>query len=221
MSLPAGVVRPRAIIFDWDNTLVDNWGAITAALNAAFRAFGKPTWTLAESKARVRQSLRDSFPGIFGERWPEARDIFYRHFGTDHLTTLEALPGAAELLAELSRSDFYLGVVSNKNGTALRREADHLNWTKYFGKIVGATDAKRDKPAPDPVEMALAPAALPAGSPVWFVGDTGIDMECAYAAGCVPVLVTPKEIDFSEFQAFPPKIAVPDLKRLGVLLRPL
>ena len=221
MSLPDGVARPSAIIFDWDNTLVDNWGAISAALNAAFRAFGKPVWTLEETKARVRQSLRDSFPGIFGERWPEARDIFYRHFGTDHLKTLEALPGAAELLAQLARSDLYLGVVSNKNGTALRREADHLGWTKFFGKVVGATDAKRDKPAPDPVEMALAPAALPPGSPVWFVGDTGIDMECAYAAGCVPVLVTPKEIDFSEFQAFPPKIAVPDLKRLGVLLQPL
>jgi phosphoglycolate phosphatase len=221
LTLPAGVARPRAIIFDWDNTLVDNWGAICAALNATFRAFGKPAWTLEETKARVRQSLRDSFPGMFGERWQEARDIFYRHFGTDHLTTLEALPGAADLLAELARAGFYLGVVSNKNGTALRREADHLGWSKYFGKVVGATDAKRDKPAPDPVVMALEPAALSAESTVWFVGDTGIDMECAYAAGCVPVLVTPKEIDFSEFQAFPPKIAVPDLKRLGVLLRPL
>src|SRR5262245_30135147 len=158
---------------------------------------------------------------MFGDRWPEARDIFYRRFATKHIETLEALPGAADLLAQLSGAGFYLGVVSNKNGTALRREAEHLGWAKYFGKVVGATDAKRDKPAPDPVEMALAPAGLPAGSPVWFVGDTGVDMECAYAAGCVPVLVSAKEIDFSEFQAFPPKIAVPDLKRLGVLLRPL
>jgi phosphoglycolate phosphatase len=221
VSLPTGVARPQAILFDWDNTLVDNWRAICDALNATFAAFGRPAWTLAETKARVRQSLRDSFPAMFGSRWPEARDIFYRRFATKHIETLEALPGAGELLVELAGAGFYLGVVSNKNGTALRREADHLGWSRHFGRVVGATDAKRDKPAPDPVIMALEPAGLAADATIWFIGDTGIDMECAHAAGCVPVLVTAKEIDFAEFQAFPPKIAVPDLNRLGAMLRDL
>ena len=221
MTFPGGIARPRAILFDWDNTLVDNWGAICDALNATFAAFGRPSWTLAETKARVRQSLRDSFPAMFGDRWPEARDIFYRRFATKHIETLEALPGAHDLIAQLSAAGFYLGVVSNKNGTALRREADHLGWSRHFGRLVGATDAPRDKPAPDPVVMALEPSGLQPDSAVWFIGDTGIDMECAYAAGCVPVLVTSKEVDFAEFQAFPPKIAVPDLNRLGAMLRDL
>ena len=32
---------PRAVLFDWDNTLVDNWATITEALNAARAAGGR------------------------------------------------------------------------------------------------------------------------------------------------------------------------------------
>lgn len=34
--------RPRAVIFDWDHTLVDNWDAIRAALNFTLTSFGQP-----------------------------------------------------------------------------------------------------------------------------------------------------------------------------------
>jgi len=34
--------RPSVLLFDWDNTLVDGWVGITAALNATFTAFDKP-----------------------------------------------------------------------------------------------------------------------------------------------------------------------------------
>ena len=47
---------PRAVLFDWDNTLVDNWPTIHDALNATFEAMGHPTWTLAETRERVRAS---------------------------------------------------------------------------------------------------------------------------------------------------------------------
>jgi phosphoglycolate phosphatase len=30
---------PTALLYDWDNTLVDGWVGITAALNAVFHAF--------------------------------------------------------------------------------------------------------------------------------------------------------------------------------------
>ena len=37
----AGLPRPRAILFDWDNTLVDNWETIRLALNTALTAIIK------------------------------------------------------------------------------------------------------------------------------------------------------------------------------------
>ena len=49
--------RPRAILFDWDNTLVDSWATIHEALNFLMRAMDKPEWSPAETRERVRLSL--------------------------------------------------------------------------------------------------------------------------------------------------------------------
>jgi phosphoglycolate phosphatase len=210
---------PRAILFDWDNTLVDNWASIHNALNATFDAFDKPRWTLPETRARLRRSLRESFPELFGDATDDAAKVFYRHFHERHLETLRHLPGAHELLPELAGGGIYLGVVSNKTGTVLRCEAEHLGWTAHFGRIVGATDAKRDKPSCEPVYMALEQSGIAAGPDVWFVGDAGVDMECAHATGCVPVLISSADSNDEEFQRFPPRISLSDLSHLRTILR--
>ena len=180
---------PRAILFDWDNTLVDNWGAIHEALNLTLAAMGHPIWTYDETRLRVQRSLRDSFPQMFGDRWPEARDIYYRSFSDVHLSTLRPMPGAHELLQELSERGVYLAVVSNKTGRFLRLEAEHLGWARHFRHLIGATDAAKDKPAVEPVEMALADSGISRGASVWFVGDGAVDVECARNAGLSAILV--------------------------------
>ena len=37
-------VLPKAIIFDWDSTLIDNWQSIANALNATLIEMGKAPW---------------------------------------------------------------------------------------------------------------------------------------------------------------------------------
>jgi phosphoglycolate phosphatase len=187
---PAPIItRPRAILFDWDNTLVDSWLTIHEALNHVMAAMDKPLWSLAETRVRVRLSLRESFPVHFGERWEEARGIYLERFRAIHLERLKPLPGCAEMLAALAEEGVFLGVVSNKTGALLRLEAEQLGWSHYFGRLVGAGDAIADKPNPAPVQLALEPSGVEVGRDVWFVGDTGIDIECAGNAGCVSVLL--------------------------------
>ena len=141
MTLPP----PKALLFDWDNTLVDSWVVIHHAMTATFEALGQRPWTLEETKRNVRKSARDSFPELFGERAEEATEVFYRTYEADHLEKLQALPGAAEMLRSLAAAeDLLLGVVSNKRGRLLRLEAAELGWDRYFGPLVGATDAVKD-----------------------------------------------------------------------------
>jgi phosphoglycolate phosphatase len=201
--------RPRAILFDWDNTLVDSWATIHEALNFLMRAMGKPEWSLAETRARVRLSLRDAFPLHFGERWEEARGIYLGRFRDIHLERLTALPGRERMLRALAEQQVFLGVVSNKTGELLRREVAQLGWSGYFGSIVGAGDAPADKPAAEPVHLALAPSGVPAGAEVWFVGDTAIDMECARNSGCVAVLLGDAAVP-DEFARFAPHLSFAD-----------
>ncbi len=181
--------KPRAALFDWDNTLVDSLGVIHKAYGETLRAMGMPMWSYEDTCARVSLSLRETFPGLFGERWQEASDVFYAAYRTYHLDHVTALPGAAELLSALSEAGVYLGVVSNKTGENLRREVANFGWQDYFGRVVGATDAAQDKPAPAPVEMALDGSGVAPGEDVWFVGDNAVDVACAEATGCVPIIL--------------------------------
>jgi phosphoglycolate phosphatase len=215
------IARPRALIFDWDNTLVDSWPTIHEALNTTLAAMGHAPWSFEESKERVRLSLRDSFPLLFGDRWEEARRVYLDAFLAMHLERLTALPGAEALLDHLKGDGFYLAVVSNKTGPILRRESDKLGWNRYFGRLVGATDASADKPDAAPVRMALEGSGVPGGPDVWFVGDTAVDVQCALGAGCVPVLVGPSDPASAEFAEFKPRLAFHDCEALFLHLRTL
>lgn len=180
--------RPAAILFDWDNTLVDGWAAIAEGLAATFTAFDMPVWTEAEVKARVRHSLRESFPTLFGAEWERARDIFYVAVKARHLDVLRPMPGAAALVGAAA-SLVPIAVVSNKQGALLRAEAAHLGWAGQFKALVGAGDAAADKPDPAPMRMALDPCSVPSGPLVWYVGDTALDMEAARRAGFSAILL--------------------------------
>jgi len=218
-------IRPAAILFDWDNTLVDSWAVIHAALNECFTMMNQPLWTRAETEARVRGSLRDTFPGMFGARWRDAEKAFYDAFGSIHLEQLTPLPGAADLLRELGDAGAYLGVVSNKRGEFLRREAEHLGWRGHFKRLAGAGDCAHDKPHRAHVDHALglgcdSPGPT-AGPDVWFVGDADIDMVCAKNAGCHAVLVRPEAPAAGEFETAVPDLYFRDLRGLATHWRTL
>lgn len=196
--------RPQALLFDWDNTLVDTWPAIHDANNHTLVAMGHSPWTYEETRQRVRKSMRESFPDLFGERWEEAAKIFYARFEESHIAQLKAHDGAETMLKALHSKGYYLSVVSNKTGKYLRQEVEHLGWSKYFAKIIGAGDAQLDKPHPAPVDLALENSGIPRGSDVWFVGDTDVDLECAHNSGCIGVLVREQAPSQGEFDVFPP-----------------
>jgi len=114
------VNRPRAVLFDWDNTLVDSWDTIHDALGFCFVAMGREPWSLAEVKARTRLSLREAFPPLFGERWEEAQRHFFARFAAIHLERIRPLPGVTAMLDGLAALGLPLGIVSNKTGAILR-----------------------------------------------------------------------------------------------------
>jgi phosphoglycolate phosphatase len=214
--LPEGTARPGCILWDWDNTLVDGWAAIEHGLNVTFREFRMPEWDRTTVLARVRGSLRDTFPGMFGPEWERARDVFYAAVRSCHLEVLAPMPGAAAAIAAAGRCGPQ-GVISNKQGPLLRAEAAHLGWVSHFVTLVGAGDAAADKPDPAPFGLALAACGVTAGAHVWYVGDTALDMQAARAAGCTAVLVGNAAHDGGVGHARP-DLAFDDAASLATLL---
>ena len=181
------MIRPSLLLWDWDNTLVDGWFSIAAALNAAFTAFAMPHWTVEETRERAVLSLRDVFPGLFGDDWQRAREIFYARYNDDHLDNVRPMPGALDAL-DAGRT-WPQGVVSNKTGKFLRAEVAHLGWSPLFGAVIGAGDAAADKPSAAPILLALSQLNAEAARSVWYLGDTANDMLAARAAGVTAVLI--------------------------------
>ena len=214
-------MTPRALIFDWDNTLVDSWDAIHHALVVTFTAMGHEPWSLADTKAKVRRSLRDAFPALFGERWDEARKLYLDTFTATHLERIAPVAGAEDLLAELAARGHYLAVVSNKTGPVLRKEAAHLGWTRFFARLVGAGDAAADKPDAAPMRLALEGSGIETGAAVWYIGDTAIDMECAANSGCHGVLLGAVDQADPGFARFPPALQFAACETLSRHLRGL
>lgn len=180
---------PSAILFDWDNTLVSSWGVIQYAINQTMAHFGEPLWTLDEVKERAHESAREAFPKLFGRRSDEALTIFYDAYqgqGQEHIRLFD---GTLPLLRALTTQGIPLGVVSNKRFDNLRREVEHFGLSDFFGAVVGANEAPSDKPAPDPIFLALKHLGIAPSTTVWFVGDTIVDYLAAKAAGCYSIMV--------------------------------
>lgn len=211
--------RPRAILFDWDNTLVNTWPLIHAALNMTLRHMEHPEWSYDRVRDEVKQSMRDSFPAMFGDRWEEAAKMYQTSYRNIHLEQLVPLPGAVEMLTSIPRDRVFVGLVSNKQGPTLRKELAHLGWEPHVDVAVGATDAARDKPYPDPVMLALKDSGIEPGPNVWFVGDTGIDLEVAQATGCTPVLYGEFITDGKTHDGFPFAAHARDHAALAALIQ--
>ena len=179
--------KPQAILFDWDNTLVSTWEILHRVINLTLAEYKMPLWTLEKVKSTAHKSSREAFPTLFGDKWEEAREFFYKNFNEFHLEELKTMPDALPLLDFLAKQNIKLGVVSNKKNSILNKEIEFLNWSGFFNTVIGAGDAEKDKPAPDPIFLALDRIGLKASEEIWFVGDTIVDWQAARASGCQPI----------------------------------
>ena len=118
------LTRPKAIIFDWDNTLVDTWHTIHAALAETFVSMGHEPWTFEETRERVRYSMRESFPKLFGDAWEEAGRRFYQAFERLHIEHIAPLPGADAMVRELHAAGLCLAVGSNNREASTASESN-------------------------------------------------------------------------------------------------
>jgi beta-phosphoglucomutase-like phosphatase (HAD superfamily) len=58
--------KPDAVIFDWDDTIVDTWQVVRSAINTTLEAFGHAPWSEDEARKRIGPPARSLFSGLFG-----------------------------------------------------------------------------------------------------------------------------------------------------------
>ena len=207
----ARLTPPRAILFDWDGTLVDTLPGLLLAHNHVRSLHGLPLWSWDDFMLNIKFSSRELYPSIYGNDWQAAWNQLYEFVLAHHLEHLTLLPGAAALIGFLGARRVPIGIVSNKRQLALDREVDHLGWRGAFYCVFGAGAAPRDKPAGDPVTLALTSGGNAfTAAETWFVGDMISDMAAAREAGCPAILLTHGEDKSALVADYRPVLVVDD-----------
>jgi len=183
------IKKPDAIIFDWDNTLVDTWPLIHLAINQTMAHMNQELWSLEKIRDTVHKSMRESFPDIFGSNWEKAGEFYRQSYHQLNIENIAFLKDSLNLIKLIHQLNIPQFIVSNKIGATLRKEVKKLQVDKLFFSIIGAQDADADKPSSSPVELALMSSGIDLKKHhLWFVGDTIADIECAYNIGATPIL---------------------------------
>jgi phosphoglycolate phosphatase len=173
----------RAILFDWDGTLLDSYRADARAYVAMFAALGIP-WNLAELEKHYspdwhRVYLAASLPR---DRWAEA-DELWRRFYRSERPALQ--PGARRVLERLAQH-YRLGLVTSGSAWRVRAQLHKLSLSSLFSARVFGDEASRRKPHPAPIRLALRRIGCPPGACV-YVGDAPEDVAMARRAGVAVV----------------------------------
>ncbi len=208
----------RAVLFDWDGTLVDSaertyrcYVQVFATYgigfdHAAFERTYSPDWY------RTYQEV-----GLPRDRWPEA-DV--RWISCYEAEPSGLVPGARETMERLAGAGRAQGLVSSGDGTRVRREVQALGLEPYFSAVVCGGETARRKPDPEPLLVALGQLGI-APAETAYVGDSPEDVAMAKAAGAFAVGIPGGFPNREALAASGPDLLAPSLHdALRILLPP-
>ncbi|OCA06187.1 HAD family hydrolase [Wolbachia endosymbiont of Trichogramma pretiosum] len=177
---------PLAVVFDWDNTLVDTQDNISNAIKHTLDLMGSGSKVVDRNSHESRKSY---MVNLFGDQWKKANQIYQKYLDNALLQNITLNEGVEKMLQTLKSHNIYLAIVSNKKNTNLRQEVAYFKLDSYFERVVGSCDAAEDKPSAIPLLFALEENTLPVNREnVFFVGDSITDILCAQNANCLPIV---------------------------------
>ncbi len=186
---------PLAVVFDLDGTLIDSAADIANALNFALGLRNLSPFPVSQVKEMigggipklVERALRAHGVSEI-ELLPLAAD-FVKYYRENLSTCTTLYEGAGELLAELKGEGRRIGLCTNKQQDLTIETIRQLGIANYFSAVAGEREGRPRKPDAAPLLGVLQALGASPENAV-MVGDSGADVECAKAAGVVPVVVS-------------------------------
>ncbi len=212
-------VHPKALIFDFEGTLVD------------FQ------WLLAEAEAEGAAALANlgmipegqggSYADLMNIAWRyqenfgrsdgvAALSVIYDRYDADALTRWQVRDGVRETLKEIKSRGIFTGLVSNVGTAGLSSALESLGLGPFLDLAVSRNDARWLKPHPAGLQLVCRRLGCEAKE-VWYVGDSLDDIKAARNAGIPVAVVEGGQNRLSEIREAKPDwiiVGLPDLLTL-------
>ena len=181
-----------AVLFDLDGTLLDTLRDLAEAGNCALAGHGFPAHTIDAYRYFIGEGVSKLFLRALP---PEARNdqtiarcasVFRAAYAQGWSVHTRPYAGIPELLQTLSQRGLPLTVLSNKPDDFTQRCVRELLGAYHFHAVLGQRHGLPLKPDPAGALEIAKRLAVPADR-MLYLGDSGVDMQTATAAGMFPV----------------------------------
>lgn len=180
-------MKPAAIIFDLDGTLIDNNAYHIEAWKVFFKKIGR-SWSDEEYKTEFNGKVnRDIFNYIFNRQLPAAelqeytneKEALYREL---YAPDIVAIPGLINFLNEMQEANIRMAIATSGIKVNIQFMFDHLPVQRYFEKVVDSDYVIKGKPDP---EIFLTAASFVNAEPQYCIAfeDSVAGVRSAKAAG--------------------------------------
>lgn len=198
-------------IFDWDGTLSDSTGTITAAMQQAARDLG---WSPPEDH-EVHNIIGLGLPEAVMRLYPQLADADRSRLREAYRINFLALdarqpsgffPTARETIEHLRDQGHTLTIATGKSRLGLERILSSLGM-KHFFHGTRCADETASKPHPLMLEQLLEEFRLPAAHAV-MIGDTEYDMDMARRIAMPRIAVSYGAHALERLQVYEPELCL-------------
>lgn len=185
-------MRPAALLFDLDGTLLDTLDDLADAMNRVLAARGLPGHAVDAYRAFVGDGVAKLAERALppGQRTPEVVvatvEAMRVEYARSWAVRTHLYPGVAELLDAVTARGLPLAVLSNKPHAAAVAMVAHFLGRWPFGAVEGQREGGPRKPDPGTALAIAGHLGAPPEACV-FVGDSAVDVRTAQGAGMVSV----------------------------------
>ncbi len=212
----------KAIIFDWDGTLMNSEARIVNSIQYAAKACGFPVLSHDESKQIIGLSLENAILGLY----PNANhhqvvamaEAYTQYFLEESEVAMVPFDGAEALLFNLSQSYVKLAVATGKSRKGLDRVLKESGFGVYFDMTRTPVESA-SKPNPLMLEQILVEFDLSVDDAV-MVGDTTFDMEMAQNIGMDRIALSHGVHQMDVLSPYQPVAELNSLQELNAWLLP-